>query len=177
MTSGRDDDAFRWEGDDDPTLDSGAAQPPASAAPASSAPALPQGFTAVGKGSGGVGRIEADGSVTPPVAPRAVGNVTLVALGIVGGVYLLWAIGWLIGGLRLHGVAPMLVSPDGHAPAPWTFGNAVSIVLGTLAPFIWLGTVILFTRRSHAWLRWLLLILGVVLLLPWPFVMVGAVGA
>ena len=44
MTAGRDDDALTWDGDDDPTLDVGAAAPGES-------PPLPAGWNAVGKGS------------------------------------------------------------------------------------------------------------------------------
>jgi hypothetical protein len=61
VSTGRDDDALRWDGDDDPTLDVGGVR-----AAAEEPLALPDGFTAVGKDSDKVGRIEADGTVVMP---------------------------------------------------------------------------------------------------------------
>jgi hypothetical protein len=190
----RDDDALSWDGDDDPTLDIGVAAPletgpdgePATApdieltaAPRAYAapPALPAGFTAVGKSSETVGRVEADGSVTPAGAAEPLGNAALITLGILGGVYALWTIGWIVGGLRVHGVAGFLVSSDGSASPLWTAGNLVAVWLAVLAPAIWFGTVVWLTRGGRAWLRLLFLIVGAILLVPWPFIMVGAVGS
>jgi hypothetical protein len=165
MARGTDDDALAWGGDDDPTLDVGAtpAEPAATVAPA----ALPSGYTAVGKGSGEVGRLESDGSVTVQGERQPMGNATLIALGILGGVYLLYAIGWIIGGLRLQGRAEYLVTDIMYQGSFW---------LAVLAPVLWFGTVFLLTHHSKPWVRFAWLIAGVALLLPWPFVMIGAVG-
>ncbi len=167
VTTGRDDDALSWDGDDDPTLDVGAksVEPdPAATAPA----ALPDGFDAVGKGSDAVGRLRADGTVAMPTEPAPVGNATLIALGVFGGVYLLYAIGWLIGGLRLQDVALFVVSPMAYVP---TFALAVA------SPIVWFAAVYLLTRDRKPWLRIAWFLAGAALLVPWPFIMVGAVGA
>jgi len=167
MARGSDDDALEWGGDDDPTLGVGAtsAEP---AAPEHVAPAaLPSGYTAVGRGSSKVGRVHADGSVTMPHERRPVNNATLITLGILGGVYLLYAIGWVIGGLRLQGRAEYLVTDIMYQGSFW---------LAVLAPILWFGTVFLLTLQSAPWVRILWLVAGVALLLPWPFVMIGAVG-
>ena len=86
MNTGRDEDALRWDGDDDPTLDVGtraaareagagsnrAVDPAAADDPAAEADdpaqplALPDGFQAVGKDSAKVGHIEKDGTVVMP---------------------------------------------------------------------------------------------------------------
>lgn len=161
MSTGRDDDALRWDGDDDPTLDDGvraAAEEPL---------ALPEGFTAVGKDSDRVGRIERDGTVVMPGDHAPMSNATLVTLGIIGGAYLLFTIGWIVGGLRLQGTAQFLVSPVGYRVSFW---------LAVLAPALWFGTTYLLTRASKAWVRIVWLVGGLALLVPWPFVMVGAVG-
>jgi hypothetical protein len=160
----RDDDALSWGGDDDPTLDVGTPRrAPDAAAP--SAATLPDGYTAVGKGSDDVAR-EIDERAAPE--PGQIGNVALVALGILGGVYLLYTIGWIIGGLRLQVIAPaLLVSPVAYVPAFW---------LAVLAPAIWFGGSLLLTRRVAAWVRFVWLAAGVVLLVPWPFIMIGAIG-
>jgi hypothetical protein len=138
-----DDDAFRWEGDDDAT--------PAT----SDAVTLPPGYTAVGRGSETV--VEADEK------PR-MGNVALVSIGILAGVYLFFTLGWLNGGLRLQGTALFLVSPEMYVPA---------LIIAVAAPAIWFLTVFLLTRGAATWLRFVWLAAGVVLLVPWPFIMMG----
>lgn len=161
VSTGRDDDALSWQGDDDPTLDVGAS-------PVDERPALPDGYRAVGRGSDEVGRIEAGGTVTPAGAPVPMGNATLIALGTLGGVYLLYTLGWVIGALRLDTVAPMLiVSPAAYVPAFW---------LAVLAPALWFAVTLWLTRGSSAWVRLVWLVGGAVLLVPWPFIMIGAVG-
>ncbi|MEV4688643.1 DNA polymerase III subunit gamma/tau [Microbacterium sp. LWH3-1.2] len=180
MTTGRDDDALTWDGDDDPTLDHGAAsdEGDGSETSAHSSPAeLPKGFTAVGKGSETLGSadapVAASVSKTPSHAPAAtrdrqpMGNGALIAFGVLGGVYTLYAIGWLIGGLRLQGKAQYLVMDVMYQGSLW---------LAVLAPLLWFATTLLLTRSSRAWVRFAWLAAGVVLLLPWPFVMIGAIG-
>lgn len=177
MSTPRDDDALSWDGDDDPTLDVGH-RPGADTAVADGAPiedeepaaeplALPDGYTAVGKGSAEVGRIEADGTVTMPDEPAQLSNAMLVTVGILAGAYLLFTIGWIIGGLRLQGTAQFLVSPVGYTVAFW---------LAVAAPALWFLTVFVLTRLAKAWIRVLLLLGGLALLVPWPFILVGAVG-
>ncbi|MFT3799417.1 DNA polymerase III subunit gamma/tau [Microbacterium sp.] len=155
-----DSDALSWDGDDDPTLHAGAR-------PAPEPVALPQGFTAVGKGADEVGRIEVDGTVTMPGEPAPVSNTMLVVFGVVAGAYALFTIGGIIGGLRLEGIAQFLVSPIGYRFAFW---------LAVAAPALWFGTVFLLTRASKAWLRVVWLVAGLALLVPWPFMMIGAAG-
>lgn len=173
VSTGRDDDALSWDGDDDPTLHAGEDRNPRpeSAAEVSANtppdPALPSGFTAVGKGSEDVGRIEADGTVIAPGEPQPLGNTALIALGILGGVYALFTVGWVIGGLRLQDVAVFLVSPIAYVPAFW---------LAVLAPAIWFVTTYALTRHAATWVRFCWLAAGAVLLVPWPFIMIGAVG-
>jgi len=178
VNPGRDDDALSW-GDDDPTLDVGAVPTtPAgreTAVPDTDNPekpdaepaVLPKGYTAVGKGSDEVGRVHADGSVTMPGQREPMGNATLIGLGLLGGIYLLYAIGWVIGGLRLQGAREYLVTDVMYQGALW---------LAVLAPLLWFGTVFALTLRPKAWVRFAWLIAGAALLVPWPFIMIGAVG-
>ena len=180
MTTGRDDDALTWDGDDDPTLDVGAAAgSDVAPEPAPTAtPGLPKGYTAVGKGSDTVASADAPAaaSAEEPVPAdgdtiaaerRPLGSGALVALGVLGGVYALYGIGWIIGGLRLQGRAQYLVLDVMYQGSLW---------LAVLAPLLWFATTFLLTRRSRAWVRFAWLAVGVVLLLPWPFVMIGAIG-
>lgn len=175
MSTPRDDDALSWGGDDDPTLDVGRTRNTAvgpgdedvSVDAPTAPPALPDGYTAVGKGSAEVGHIDADGTVALPEEPVQMSNTVLVTLGILAGAYLLFTIGWVIGGLRLQGTAEFLVSPVGYTVAFW---------LAVAAPAVWFLTVFVLTRTSRAWIRVLLLIGGLALLVPWPFILIGAVG-
>lgn len=187
MNTGRDEDALRWDGDDDPTLDVGtraaareagagsnrAVDPAAADDPAAEADdpaqplALPDGFQAVGKDSAKVGHIEKDGTVVMPGDTAPMSSPMLITLGILAGVYLLFTIGWIIGGLRLQGTAQFLVSPIGYQVALW---------LAVAAPALWFVTAYGLTRASKSWVRIVWLIAGLVVLVPWPFIMVGAVG-
>lgn len=160
VTLPRDDDALSWGGDDDPTLDTGSDRDAV-------APALPKGFDAVGRGSETVGRLRSDGSVSMPDEPAPMGNAMLITLGVFGGVYLLFAIGWLIGGLRLQSAALFVVSPAAYIP---------TFILAVLAAPVWFVTVLVTTRTKPAWLRTVWLLAGAALLVPWPFAMVGALG-
>lgn len=90
-----------------------------------------------------------------------------MTLGVLGGIFALYSVGWLIAGIRLREVATFLVSPVAFEVTLW---------LTVLAPPIWFGTVLLLTRRSRVWLRIVLLVAGAALLVPWPFIMVGAIG-
>ena len=179
MTTGRDDDALTWDGDDDPTLAvSGSAdEPPATGATGPTA-VLPEGYTAVGRGSETVSAADAEAPSTETAddsrhesgddtgderAP--IGNGALIALGVLGGVYALFAIGWLIGGLRLQRL--LLLTDAMYLGSLW---------LAVLAPVLWFGTVFLLTRASRAWVRFAWLGAGAGLFIPWPFVMIGAVG-
>ena len=179
VTTGRDDDALTWDGDDDPTLDVGSSDPAeGQSASAETTAVLPEGFTAVGKGSEQlasardvaepVGSGDAAATDDGPTAEKTpMGNAELITLGVLGGVYALFAIGWLIGGLRLQGWRPFLVTDAMYQG---------SLGLAVLAPVLWFATVFLLTRAARTWVRFAWLAAGVVLLVPWPFVMIGAVG-
>jgi hypothetical protein len=194
VPTGRDDEALTW-GDDDPTLDVGSSaaaadgeDSAAEVAPAASAEtvALPDGYTAVGKGSEAIvaageagaeggpgdraeatGRDEAEEADVSDGEGRAMGNAELISLGVLGGFSVLYAVGWLIGGLRLQGTAEFLVA---------ALAYQVSLWLAVLAPLAWFATALLLTRGRRLWVRFAWLVGGVVLLVPWPFIMVGAIG-
>ncbi|MFT4260438.1 hypothetical protein [Microbacterium sp.] len=159
------DDALTWEGDD---------ETPA----ASASPALPHGWKAVGKGSEAVpepGPHEPSAGGTAASVPderreahAGLSTAMLLTLGVVGGVYLLYTIGWIIGGLRLKPLANLIV-------ADWMF--LPWFVLAITAPAIWFLVTWVLTRGRAAWIRVAMLLLGVVLLVPWPFVSMGVIGA
>jgi hypothetical protein len=186
-----DDEALSWDGDDDPTLEAaGDAQPRAS---------LPKGWRAVGRGSEAF-EAEPDeavpASAEPDPAPaesaagsaaaetdaedpgheaagdeRApLGNAALVSLGVIGGVYLLWTVGWFIGASRLRD----WIERSTDTVADFMFQGSVALAIA--APAIWFLTAWVGTRKAPSWQRFLWLAAGIVLLVPWPFVMVGVIG-
>lgn len=212
-----DDDALSWEGDDDPTLDTGAdapetrapaspvaadesaaivpepisdadapaddllrPEPNAPAAPSEAAAPAPQRAVAdeqlPGKTRPRDPRDELSAPDTHDAEPpeeeerRGLGDAGLVVLGILGGVYLLWTIGWVLGTLRLRDWIQIRTG----AVADTMFHG--SMVLGILAPVIWFFGAWFLTRHRGAWVRVLALVLGAVVLVPWPFVMVGVIG-
>jgi hypothetical protein len=155
----RDDDALSWDGDDDPTLapqvaprrSASGAQPEPEAAPTSRPGIEPDTAPA-----------SVDDAAAAPMS-----NVALVTLGVFGGIYLLLAVGWFIGGSRLQFVAQLFINPAAHTAA-W--------ILAIAAPAVWFATTMVLTRSRPMWLRVIALVVGTVVLLPWPFLMTG-VGA
>ena len=75
------------------------------------------------------------------------------------GLYLLYTIGWFAAVLRntltLAGLIPEIM---------YQFGEFLAIV----APVLWLGTALLLTRGRRPLVRVLWLVVGMVVLVPWP---------
>jgi hypothetical protein len=172
--SSPDDDALSWDGDEERV-----SRPPEPRASRPRERTLPRGWRAVGRGSDAVstsnGDEDADGDATGPehaarheAAP--VGNAALVGFGVLGGVYALFVIGWGIGGFRLRDS----IQATTGAVADVMFQAALWLAL--LAPVIWFLVTLYATRHAPRWQRFAGLAVGVLLLVPWPFVMMGAMG-
>jgi hypothetical protein len=83
-----------------------------------------------------------------------------VLLGVFGGVYLLYTLGWILSVLRVQNTAAEPLSQFMFALGMW---------LAVLAPALWFGVTFALTRgRARARLVWLLI--GTVVLLPVAFV-------
>jgi hypothetical protein len=87
----------------------------------------------------------------------------LVTLGILGGVYLLYTVGWVI----------IAINPAAAVPV-----DAFDVIMAQLreylavvAPLIWFTTTLLLTRGHRPFTRLLWLLIGVVVLVPLPFVL------
>ncbi|PCE13588.1 hypothetical protein AUC47_07180 [Microbacterium sp. SZ1] len=173
MTSDSDDDALSWDGDDAraskrlPRDDAGRR------APAEDAAAEP---SIIGSSTDGASSRHAaepvgsddDAAVLLDDESSALGTGVLLALGVVGGIYLLYSVGWVVGGLRLKPLANFFVADAMFLP--W-------FVLAVAAPALWFLAGWVLTRGKATWIRLSVLLLGVVLLVPWPFVTVGAIGS
>ncbi|QWT25088.1 hypothetical protein KPL76_07015 [Subtercola sp. PAMC28395] len=84
----------------------------------------------------------------------------LIAFGVIGGIYLLYTVGWLVVFTRTW------LAPTGLAEIV----QDVQGVLAIAAPALWfLATLLLGARRRVA-VRLLWLIIGVLVLIPWPFI-------
>ena len=114
-----------------------------------------------------------DPSDTDPAASvatrQAVSNAMLITVGVFAGAYLLFTLGWIIGGLRFSetDTVRFLISPVAFQVNLW---------LAVFAAPIWFFTTLIVTRKSKRWARLLWLLIGLVLLVPWPFVLIGAIG-
>lgn len=173
MQHSGDDDALSW-GDADPTLDAGepgsapkrgpAAKPVSRpVAPAASPKQVARAAAATPRTPANAAGTDQTGDEDEPVA-APLGNVALVTLGVLGGVYLLYAIGWFVSGSRFQLYAMATLEPVGYLAA-WALAVAA-------AP-LWFATVLGFGARRPLWVRILLLLAGVVVLVPWPFLMSG----
>jgi hypothetical protein len=94
-----------------------------------------------------------------------VSSFLLVTYGILAGGYLLYSIGWIVAVGR-----STFMDPNILGEIMFQFGEFLAIV----SPLLWFGAVFILTRNNKAIVRLLWLLLGLVLLVPWPFVLGGA---
>lgn len=153
-----DDDALRWDGDDDPTLAPGWK---VVGAPATGADDAVDGAGEASDPHEASDSNEASDRVEPAAtARRQTGSVELVVLGVLGGVYLLYTLGWLATVVRTDAPGTSIVGDFMYVLGLW---------LAVLAPACWFGLVFALTRKSAARLTWL--VVGAVVLVPLPFVL------
>ncbi|TFD28981.1 DNA polymerase III subunit gamma/tau [Cryobacterium cryoconiti] len=164
MTSGYSDgdnrdDALGWAGDDDPTLASGdeageTGETASAAGPGSGEP--PEGWTVTGPASAVEAKAAADAAATRV----ATSSLALVSLGIFGGIYLLYTIGWFIGAGRIQIPTSDVVSE---------FMFMLGLWLAVAAPAVWFAVTFWLTR-AHPRARFGWLLIGVILLVPLSFI-------
>jgi hypothetical protein len=160
------DDALRWEGDDAALAPGwkrvGTPAPLASAGDAGAASAVEHEPTDAAASASTVDEaVEAgDADEAEDAAATQPGSAELVLLGVFGGVYLLYTLGWILSVLRVQNTAADPLSQFMFALGMW---------LAVLAPALWFGVTFALTRgRTRARLVWLLV--GAVVLLPVAFV-------
>ncbi|MGX5696411.1 DNA polymerase III subunit gamma/tau [Agromyces soli] len=165
-----DDDALSWAGDDDATLAPGwkrVGAPSSATAPETANDGAVE-ASAAGKSAGSTGADAAGGTATAdadsadadPAASKQLGSVELVALGVLGGVYLLYTVGWLLTAIRTSAPGQSVVGD-----AMYGFGLWMSV----LAPALWFALVAALVKRPVLRLIWLAV--GAVVLVPLPFVL------
>ena len=139
------DDALSWAGDED-RLTTGS---PASAK----------------RDVGGASSVKRSTSSTEtdatPELPSSLSSAALIGFGIFAGIYLLFSVAWLITALR----NPTQIA-DALGNAMFQFGLWLSVA----APAIWFGAVLYVGKDSKVSTRLLWLLVGVLVLIPWPYV-------
>lgn len=119
-------------------------------------------------------RLQAPARPAPPTratdtTDQAAGGAGLVVLGVLAGVALLETVFW-VRGVLTPAVSVTVDPGDGSPFATASFViNVAGRVLACAAPVAWFGVVVRLVRRPPQRLAWLLL--GALLLLPWPFLL------
>jgi hypothetical protein len=101
--------------------------------------------------------VEAGEAVETPTS-----SILLVSYGIIAGIFLLYAIGWFTTVRRSAYIDPSVLG---------AFMSVLGEVLAVAAAPVWFGAVFLLTRDSKPIVRLLWLLLGLLLLIPVPFVL------
>ncbi|MFJ4045028.1 hypothetical protein ACIPV2_04690 [Microbacterium sp. NPDC089987] len=168
MNSDPEDDALSWEGDD--ALEARRPGPRREQAPDVAHERSATQRPADGEVVAGIVPGTADPARDTDIddEPQGIGTATLVLLGIFGGVYLLYTIGWAIGGVGMQAKAMFML------PAPLYLA---SMWIAVLAPALWFTATLMLTRGGRDWVRISALVVGAALLVPWPFVVAGGGGA
>lgn len=154
-----DDDALRWEGDDDATLAPGwkaVGTPVPLKRGAATAPAT---GTDSDADAGAAPDAEAGDDTVAPAGAAQTGSVELVVLGVLGGVYLLYTIGWIITALRTATPGMSVVGDFMYSLGLW---------LAVLAAPLWFVLALRGARTARSRLVWL--VAGAVVLAPLPFI-------
>jgi len=110
-----------------------------------------------------VERVEtsSDGDATKPQIPAAL----LIAYGILGGVYLIYTLGWVTSIVRLNAVRAQFADP--LSEIMFQFGEFLAIA----SPVVWFAGVFLLSRGRKPIVRLIWLLVGLAVVLPWPFVL------
>jgi hypothetical protein len=150
MAADTDEDALSWHGDSDPTLVTGKKSAPAASSASGSKPAKTAAKEAV-----------------VHEKPHT-SSFLLVSYGILAGAYLLYTVGWVVA-----------ITNNGRVPTDSVLTEIMTVsgeYLAIASGALWFAGVFLLTRHSKAIVRLLWLLAGLLLLIPWPFVLIGLVG-
>lgn len=91
--------------------------------------------------------------------------VLLVTYGILAGIYLIYTIGWVIAIQRLNQVSVASTEPLNQIMF------LITEVLAVASPAIWFLAAVILTRGRKPISRLLAILVGLVAVLPWPFVL------
>ncbi len=103
--------------------------------------------------------------VIDPAPKPATSSLQLVSYGVLAGAYLIYTIGWVVSIQRLNAVQ----AASSEVLNAIMFG--LGEVLAMASPAIWFGAAFLLTRGRKPIVRLLWILVGLVAVLPWPFVL------
>ncbi|MEY4102236.1 MAG: hypothetical protein RIR88_370 [Actinomycetota bacterium] len=155
--STHDEEALQWAGDNDERL---------SQSTSPKAPRVRRGASAISGGESiRASRRTASGEAhvdsTEDTGPVGLSSFALLAFGVLGGIYLLFSVAWLITVLR---------NPTQFDDPLGNFMFVAGLWMAMLTPAAWFGAVLYLGRAKPAWVRLLFLVVGAALVIPWPFI-------
>jgi hypothetical protein len=98
---------------------------------------------------------------TSPTAKPQIPAMLLITYGVIAGIMLIYTIGWIVSVSRSGPFSSALL-----VEAMSQLGEFLAIA----SPALWFATIFVLTRESKPLVRLLLLLLGLVIVVPWPFV-------
>ena len=101
------------------------------------------------------------------VTEFGVSSFLLVTYGILAGAYLIYTLGWFIGVKHVNSTDADTLSQ---------VAGVVTQVLAIGSGAVWFAGAFFLTRHRAPLVRVLLLLAGLVILVPWPFVLLGGVN-
>ncbi|QJU54291.1 DNA polymerase III subunit gamma/tau [Herbiconiux sp. KACC 21604] len=170
MSDPRDDDeeGLGWAGDDDPTL-TPVGVPARRPAAGSAAGATAGGAEAAAPRKTVLDEAEeaedraAESELAAAEAESAqLNSAALIGYGVIGGVYLLFTIGWIVSFARYQ--QPIDVDFT-------VLSHRIAQALAVAAVPLWFVATLLLTQRKDVRWTFLWLVVGVLVLVPWPFLM------
>ena len=155
MSGNDDDEALTWAGGRDPShYETPDAKPPKPPKPGKAPRVEPKPADATVASDGAPDADDED--ELAPVTSSAV----LISFGILGGIYLLYTVGWFVSWQRL---------PYSDSDLLELTAFRIQQVLAILAPPLWFVLTLLFTRDRKPAVRLIWLLIGALLLVPWSF--------
>ena len=109
-----------------------------------------------------VERVDTD---TGAPARPPMSSMLLIVYGVLGGIHLIYTVGWIISVQRLN--AARVGSSELLSEIMFQLGEFLAMA----SPAIWVAAAVLLTRGRKPILRLLWLFVGLVAVLPWPFVL------
>lgn len=101
-------------------------------------------------------------ALPPEDARPTVSSLLLIAYGVLAGVYLLYTLGWITSVTR-----STLPVYDIFAGVMYQFGQFLAIA----SPALWFVAAVVLTRERKPVIRLLWVVLGLLVVAPWPFVL------
>ncbi len=112
-----------------------------------------------------VSRLTVDSDAETAPVSRQTPGVLLVTYGVLGGIYLIYTFGWLLSLQRFIGIRN--VSADPLTEIMFQFGAFLALA----SPALWFGAIFLLTRGQKPLSRLAWLLVGLIAVLPWPFIL------